>query len=77
MNREQTGASAEVIANAIYHRLRLNWRKHFPTDCKIGLDELSVAVDEVAEFHAGCEELGSSDVSIMVNEVLKQLGVQQ
>lgn len=76
MNREQTGASAEAVANAIYRRLGSSWNRYFSKDCDIRVDELATAVDEVAEFHAGCEELGSSDISIMVKEVLEKLGIQ-
>jgi hypothetical protein len=38
-----------------------------------GLDNLMNAIDDVASFHADAEELGSSDVSIMVKQVIDQL----
>ena len=39
-----------------------------------GLDAVIAAVDDIADFHAGAEELGTSDLSIMVNQVMKNLG---
>ena len=39
-----------------------------------GLDAVIAAVDDIADFHAGAAELGSSDLSIMVNQVMKNLG---
>lgn len=38
-----------------------------------GLDNVMNAIDDVASFHADAEELGSSDVSIMVKQVIDQL----
>jgi len=31
------------------------------------------AIEDVAEFHSGTTEVGSSDVSIMVKEVIKSM----
>lgn len=71
---EYEGASQEDVAGAITHRFRMN------TDLlskalkkEGGIDALIMAIDDVAEWHAGAEELGSSDVSIMVREVMAQL----
>jgi len=42
-----------------------------------GPEGLMQAIDSVADFHAGAEELGSSDISIMVREVLHELGIKE
>ena len=75
---EYEGASQEDVAGAITHRFKMN------TDLlskalkkEGGIDALIMAIDDVAEWHAGAEELGSSDVSIMVREVMAQLGITE
>jgi hypothetical protein len=39
-----------------------------------GLDRVEAAIDDVASFHDDAEELGSSDISIMVKQVMDNLG---
>lgn len=73
-----TGASVEAVAGAISRRIAVQWGKYFPNGFPEGcrIEDLSAAIDEVAEFHKGCDELGSSDISIMVGEVMKKIGAQ-
>ena len=67
------GADAGEIANAIMWRLR---DSKIGIVRKVGLDRFMDAVDSVAEFHTGVEDLGSSDISIMVKQVLENLGIK-
>ena len=66
-----SGISAEDLANSIFHRLE---RMYPDIITKYGHEVVGDAVLNVAEFHAGAEEIGSSDISIMVKEVLRELG---
>lgn len=61
---------SEGIADAISYRLD---RQHPEVFTRYGVEVVADAINDVADFHAGAEELGSSDISIMVNQVLKQL----
>jgi len=70
---EEWGANVEDVKDAIIHRLQVT-NKLFPLLKKYGLDRVEDAVMGTAEFHADAAELGSSDISIMVNQVLKDLG---
>lgn len=72
-----SGASAETVADAIRYRLQFNWGRYFPESLPEGtsVEDLNTAIEEVAELHAGCEELGSSDISAMVRAVLRRLGI--
>lgn len=61
-HREQTGATVETIRNAIEWRLR----DEMPAlRAKYGDDAVDYALDLAGSFHAGCEEIGSSDVYFM------------
>lgn len=66
-------ASPSDIARAISHRL-MHSGKAAELLRRHGLDKLMDAIGEVAEFHQGAEELGSSDISIMVGQVMDHLG---
>lgn len=70
---EEWGASVEDVKDSIIHRLQVTNKLH-PLLKKYGLDRVEDAIMGTAEFHAGATELGSSDISIMVNQVLKDLG---
>ena len=78
-NDHEDGATAEEVASAIARRLMHNTDllekalKASPN----GIEGVMNAIDSVAEFHAGAEELGSSDISIMVREVLHELGIKE
>lgn len=65
------GASVDAVAGAIYHRLGFMYPD---LDVDFDVSDIENAVMEVAGFHSGCEELGSSDISIMVKEVLSKIG---
>lgn len=75
---EYEGASKEDVAGAITHRFKMNTdllSKALKSEG--GIDALMMAIDDVAEWHAGAEELGSSDISIMVREVMAQLNLTE
>lgn len=65
-------SSVEAVENAIWQRIRV---RHLDLLDKYGIDALNRAVQSVSEFHGrnGLEELGSSDVSIMVDQVIDEL----
>jgi len=74
----EDGASMEEVANAIANRFMNNTDLMKKALEKAGgVEGLMASIDDVAEFHAGAEELGSSDISIMVREVLHDLGVKE
>ena len=70
-------ADAEEIADAIKWRITASpitldkILKH--TDMRSLLD----AIEQEAEFHAPMDEIGSSDISAMVNGVMKSLGIKE
>lgn len=64
------GISSEELADAIVYRLE---RQHPEVFSRYGDEVVGDVVADVADFHAGAEELGSSDLSIMVHQVMKQL----
>lgn len=68
------GASVEDIASAITRRM-MSMSNFGKIVREIDIIDLNDAIEDVAQFHEG-GDLGSSDVSIMVKEVLKQLGVE-
>lgn len=73
---ESDGATVENITDAITHRMMASGmatkvlRAH-------GLDKTIDAISDVAHHHAGAHELGSSDISIMIKEVLQNLGMTE
>lgn len=73
-DEEQGGASAQAISDAIMHRLEL---RHPEVMRHENFGAVIDAVEDVADFHAGTTDLGSSDVSGMVRQVLRQLGVNE
>lgn len=68
------GASLQTIFNAIIHRIEHQMPELF-TD--YGVEQVAEAAKDVAEFHVGTEELGSSDISGMVNSVVRYLKHQE
>lgn len=60
--RQQTGATVETIRNAIEWRLR---DEMAALRAKHGDQAVDEALDAAGEMHAGCEEIGSSDVYYM------------
>jgi len=77
--RDADGASQEEVANAIVNRLVHNeyLLKKALSASSNGMEGVMWAIDTIAELHAGIEELGSSDISNMVREVLHELGVKE
>ena len=72
MEDDYNGASVEDIASAITQRMMK--AKNFGALVReVDILDLNDAIESVAEFHEG-GDLGTSDVSNMVRDVLKQLG---
>jgi hypothetical protein len=74
MEDDYDGASVEDIASAITSRM-MSMPNFGKIVREIDIIDLNDAIEDVAQFHQG-GDLGTSDVSIMVKEVLKQLGVE-
>lgn len=74
VKEEFGGASQEDIASAISRRIM-----HSGLDLiqQYGLDKVMAAIDDVASFHEGVEELGTSDISGMVHQVKRNLEEHQ
>ena len=66
----------ESIQSAIIRRILGNINQHSELIKKAGPDGVMNAARDVASFHAPVEELGSSDISIMVREVYNEVGVE-
>lgn len=65
----------EEIQSAIIRRILGNINQHSDLLRAVGPDGVMNAARDVASFHAPVEELGSSDISIMVREVYQEAGV--
>lgn len=70
MYLNEDGATVDEIASAITNRIQ---RQHLDLLRQFDLMDLMAAIQDVAEFHEGTEELGTSDVGGMVRQVIKQL----
>ena len=68
------GATAEEVAGAIKHRMFVNGMIEKALEKGQDPQAIMLAIEDVAEWHEGAEELGSSDISIMAKEVMQQLG---
>jgi hypothetical protein len=66
----------ESIQTAILRRILGNLNQHGELLRAVGPDGVMNAARDVASFHAPVEELGSSDISIMVREVYQEAGVE-
>ena len=66
----------ESIQSAIIRRILGNVSQHSELIKRAGPDGVMNAARDVASFHAPVEELGSSDISIMVREVYNEVGVE-
>jgi hypothetical protein len=69
-------ANTEAIQSAIIRRILNDINQHSELLKKAGPDGVMNAASDVASFHAPMEEIGSSDVSIMVREVYREVGVE-
>ena len=75
LNEDWDEDNVEMIATAIIRRILGNVSQHSELIMKAGPDGVMNAARDVASFHAPVEELGSSDISIMVREVYNEVGV--
>jgi len=66
----------DMIQSAIIRRILNNIGQHTELLMKAGPDGVANAARDVASSHAPVEELGSSDISIMVREVYNEVGVE-
>jgi len=66
----------ESIASAIVRRILNNIGQHTELLRKAGPEGVLNAAKDVASFHVPLEELGSSDISNMVREVYREVGVE-
>jgi hypothetical protein len=64
------GISQADLADVLCHRLE---RRHPDIYNQYDYNTVYNAVDDVASFHAGAEELGSSDINIMLRRVIENL----
>jgi hypothetical protein len=76
IGEETQGASVEDITDAISHRLMNSGAANKMLRAH-GLDKVLNAIHSVAQDHVGAEEIGTSDVSAMVNQVMKSLGMRE
>jgi len=67
----------EEIADAIQWRITANPETFDKILKNVDMQTLLSAIEEVAQSHAPMDELGSSDISIMVKEVMKDLGINE
>jgi len=76
IGEDEQGATVQDITDAITHRMMSSGvankllRAH-------GLDKVIDAISSVALRHSGAEELGSSDISIMIGQVMNELGMHE
>jgi len=66
----QNGISASDLADILYNRLEMRYPDIVS---RYGHEVVGDTIMDVADFHAGSEELGTSDVSIMIRQILKKL----
>ena len=76
LGEESDGASVEDITDAISHRMMHTGVANEVLK-KFGLDRVLDAISSVAHHHEGAHELGSSDISIMVKQVMQELGMNE
>jgi hypothetical protein len=69
-------ASVEDITDAISHRLMSSGAANKMLRAH-GLDKVLDAIHSVAQDHVGAQEIGTSDVSAMVNQVMQTLGMRE
>jgi hypothetical protein len=68
--------NVEAIQTAILRRILGNINQHSELLKAVGPEGVMNAARDVASFHAPVDELGSSDISIMVREVYQEAGVE-
>jgi hypothetical protein len=75
-DQEDQLANIESIQSAIIRRILNSINDHSELLKKAGPEGIMNAASDVASFHAPMEEIGSSDISIMVREVYNEVGVE-
>ena len=68
--------NVEAVQTAILRRILGNINQHSELLKAVGPEGVMNAARDVASFHAPVDELGSSDISIMVREVYQEAGVE-
>jgi hypothetical protein len=68
---------SEEIADAIQWRITANPETFDKILKNVDMQTLLSAIEEVAQSHAPMDEIGSSDVSAMVKEVMSDLGIKE
>ena len=68
--KESRGISAANLADVLWRRLE---SRYPDIVTRYGHEVVGDAVRNTAQFHAGAEELGSSDISIMLNQIMKEV----
>jgi hypothetical protein len=68
--------NVEAVQTAIIRRILGNINQHSELLKAVGPEGVMNAARDVASFHAPVDELGSSDISIMVREVYQEAGVE-
>ena len=74
-DQEDQLADIESIQSAIIRRILNSINDHSELLKKAGPEGIMNAASDVASFHAPMEEIGTSDISIMVREVYREVGV--
>jgi hypothetical protein len=74
-DEEDQLANIEDIQSAIIRRILNSINDHSELLKKAGPEGIMNAASDVASFHAPMEEIGSSDISIMVREVYREVGI--
>jgi hypothetical protein len=75
-DQEDQLANIESIQSAIIRRILNSINDHSELLKKAGPEGIMNAASDVASFHAPMEEIGSSDISIMIREVYNEVGVE-
>lgn len=69
-NLQESGISSESLADTLTHRLVIRHPEVFQQH---NLETIADAVMNTAEFYAGAEELGTSDIGHMLRQILRKL----
>ena len=73
LEAQEPGVSAEDLVDIITHRIKMNKELMLSLLGDEGPGPLMRAIEDVADFYSGTTEVGSSDVSAMVDAVKKNL----
>lgn len=73
-SNEDSGMSSQDIANAIFNRIE---RTNPQVFTRYGVEAVVAAVHKEADFHEGSDELGTSDIGVMVKHIIERLEDKQ